>query len=135
MAERGISLMGMGVRILIGIALVLITYNPTGHSFYHWLTAAPQEFNAAKAIAGVLLLICWVVCLRTAYVSLGLLGTLLGGALLASLVWELVELKWIDPNGDGNLAWLSLGALGVLLGIGLSWSLIRARLTGQIEAD
>ena len=76
-----------------------------------------------------------MVCLRTADVSLGLLGALLGGALLASVAWELVDLKWIDPDGSGNMAWLSLGALGVLLGMGLSWSLIRARLTGQIEAD
>lgn len=135
MAGRGISLLGIGVRVLLGIALVLMTYNPTGQSFYHWLTAAPPEFTAPKAIAGVLLLICWVICLRTAYVSLGLLGTVLGGALLASLVWELVTLKWIDPNGQGSIAWLSLGALGILLGVGLSWSLIRARLTGQIEAD
>ncbi|MCV2353762.1 DUF6524 family protein [Paucibacter sp. B2R-40] len=133
MAERGISWFGIGVRVVLGIALVLVTYNPSGHSFYHWLTAPPPEFNAPKAIAGVLLLIGWVVCLRTAYVALGLLGALLGGALLGSLVWEMVDLKWIDPDGTGNMAWLSLGALGILLGIGLSWSLIGARLTGQIE--
>jgi hypothetical protein len=30
---------------------------------------------------------------------------------------------------------VALGALGLLLGIGLSWSLIRARATGQIEVQ
>jgi hypothetical protein len=33
------------------------------------------------------------------------------------------------------VAWLALLILGVILGIGLSWSLIRARLTGQVEVQ
>jgi hypothetical protein len=33
------------------------------------------------------------------------------------------------------LTWLALVILGVILGLGLSWSLIRARATGQIEVQ
>ena len=34
-----------------------------------------------------------------------------------------------------GIVWISLLVVGVLLGVGLSWSLIRARATGQIEVQ
>ncbi len=34
-----------------------------------------------------------------------------------------------------GMAWLSLVVLAVLLGIGLSWSHVRRRLTGQVDVD
>ncbi len=76
-----------------------------------------------------------MVCLRTAFVALGWLGVILGLALLGTLVWLLVDAKWIDPNYPSALAWVALIMLGAVLGIGLSWSLLRARVTGQVEVE
>lgn len=135
MAVQGISWTGVIVRIVLAIALVLITYNPTGYSFYHWLTAPPGGITAIKVLLGVLLLIGWVVCLRTVFVSLGWLGVILGVAFLAALAWVFVDMKWIDLDAPSEIAWLALLILGAILGIGLSWSLIRARLTGQVEVQ
>jgi hypothetical protein len=42
-------------------------------------------------------------------------------------------MKWIDLATPSAVAWVALLILGAVLGIGLSWSLIRARLTGQVE--
>ena len=75
-----VSWSGVMGRMLFAIALVLLTFNPTGHSFYHWLTAPPTGITALKAVAGIALLIGWIACLRTAFVSLGLIGLVLGGA-------------------------------------------------------
>jgi hypothetical protein len=83
----------------------------------------------------VALAIGWVVGVRTAYVALGRIGVLLGAALLATLVWLAVELRIIDVSGTSSMTWIALSVLGVLLGIGLSWSLIRARVTGQVEVQ
>ncbi len=135
MAVQGISWSGVFVRIVLAVALVLATYNPSGHSFYHWLTDAPAGVTAVKALAGVALLIGWVVCLRTAFVALGWLGMFLGGALLAALTWVFVDMKWIDIGQSTTIAWLALLILGTVIGLGLSWSLVRARLTGQIEVQ
>ena len=135
MAVQGISWSGILVRIVIAIALVFATYNPSGHSFYHWLTAPPEGITAIKAFSGVVLLIGWLVCLRTAMVSLGVVGLGLGAALLGTLVWVLVQAKIIEPSSPSALAWIALGIVGVLLGLGLGWSLIRARTTGQVEVD
>src|SRR5215510_10161157 len=136
MAAQGISWVGVVVRIVFAIVLVLITINPSGYSFYHWIVSGgPAGDLALKAFAGVALLIGWVVCLRTAFVALGWLGVILGLALLGTLVWALIDAKWIDPNYPSALAWIGLVMLGTVLGIGLSWSLLRARVTGQVEVE
>lgn len=122
------------MRVVFAVALVLLTYNPSGHSFYHWAIAPPPGITALKAFLGILLLIGWVICLRTAFVALGWLGVTLGVALLATTVWLLVDMKMVDTT-PSMLLWIALVSVGVVLGIGLSWSLIRARTTGQIEVQ
>jgi uncharacterized integral membrane protein len=135
MAVQGISWSGVAVRIVLASALVLATYNPSGHSFYHWLTEPPAGITAVKTLLGVVLLIGWAVSLRTVHVALGSLGVLLGVAFLAALAWVFVEQRWLDLDTPSSVAWLALLILGTVLGLGLSWSLIRARLTGQVEVQ
>ncbi|HEY6513686.1 MAG TPA: DUF6524 family protein [Burkholderiaceae bacterium] len=134
MATPGISWVGVIWRMLFAVALVLLTFNPSGYSFYHWLLQAQVDI-AAKALAGVALLIGWVICLRTAFVALGMLGLVLGAALFGCAVWLLVNTGVLSLHGTSALSWVILVVLGLLLGIGLSWSLIRARATGQIEVQ
>jgi len=135
MSVQGISWSGVIVRILLALALVLASYNPSGHSFYHWLTEPPAGITAFKALLGVVLLIGWAVSLRTLHVALGWLGVILGTAFLATLAWVFVEQKWLDLDTPSSIAWLALLIVGTVLGLGLSWSLIRARLTGQVEVQ
>jgi hypothetical protein len=135
MAVQGISWSGVLVRIVLAIALVLATYNPSGHSFYHWLTEPPAGITAVKTLLGVVLLIGWAISLRTVHVALGSLGVLLGVAFLAALAWVFVEQRWLDLDTPSSVAWLALLILGTVLGLGLSWSLMRARLTGQVEVQ
>jgi len=106
---------------------------PTGASgkyCYLW-----PGMTAVKAFLGILLLIGWVICLRTAFVALGWLGLTLGVALLGTAVWLLVDMKIVDTATPTALTWIALAIVGIVLGIGLSWSLIRARATGQIEVQ
>ena len=130
-----ISWLGVMIRVALALALVLLTFNPSGHSFFGWITAPPPGITAAKALAGVALLIGWVICLRSAYVALGRLGLVLGSALLTALVWLLVDWKVIDLGGGSALTWIALVMVGIVLGLGLTWSLIRARITGQVEVQ
>lgn len=135
MSVQGISWSGVIVRIVLAIALVLASYNPSGHSFYRWLSEPPAGITAIKGLLGVVLLIGWAVSLRTVHVALGSLGVILGVALLAALAWVFVEQRWLDLNTPSAVAWLALLILGTVLGLGLSWSLIRARITGQLEVQ
>ncbi len=133
MAVQGISWSGVMVRVVLAIALVLVTFNPSGQSFYHWLSTPPLAISATKAFLGVALLVAWVVCLRTAYSALGTIGVVLGCLLLGSFVWLLFDMKVLHDGGGALMVWLGLIVFGGVIGFGLSWSLIRARATGQVD--
>ena len=130
-----ISWLGVLVRLAGAIAVVLLTYNPAGNSFYHWALRDLAHITAVKAFAGALLLVGWVICLRSAFVSLGRLGVVLSALVLGTLVWMLTDYGFLDANSPSLLSWIWLIAIGIILGIGLSWSLLRARVTGQVEVD
>lgn len=134
MADSGISFSGTAIRIGLALALVLATFNPSGYSLAHWIAAPPVAFTPGKALAVLALAIGWVVCLRTAFIALGKMGLLLGIGLFATLIWLLVDQNLLSLNGSG-IVWVVLIVVGLLLGIGLSWSLLRAKATGQIEVS
>lgn len=130
-----ISWLGVLVRLVGALGVVLLTYNPTGNSFYHWALRDLAHITAVKALAGALLLVGWVICIRAAFVSLGRLGVVLSALVLGTLVWVLTDYGLVDPDRPSLLSWIVLIAIGIILGIGLSWSLLRARVTGQVEVD
>ena len=94
-----------------------------------------QAITAVKASAGALLLVGWIVCIRTAFVALGALGLVLSALVLGTLVWMLQDYGIINPDNPSLLSWITLIVIGIIFGIGLSWSLLRARVTGQVEVD
>jgi len=130
-----ISWLGLLIRLVGALAVVLLTYNPTGYSFYHWVLRDLAHMTAVRALAGALLLVGWVICIRAAFVSLGRIGLVLSALVLATLVWVLTDYGFVDPDRPALLSCISLISIGVILGIGLSWSLLRARVTGQVEVD
>lgn len=134
MAAPGISFQGVLIRLALAVLLVLGTFNPTGVSLFHWLSAPPVAVTPGKVLAVLALGIGWLLCLRTAFISMGKFGLLLGLALFGVLTWFLVDLDVVSLTGSG-IVWLALVIVGLLLGIGLSWSLLRAKATGQIEVS
>jgi Family of unknown function (DUF6524) len=126
MNER-ISWFGVFMRLVGALAVVLLTYNPMGYSFYHWAMRDFASMTAVKAFAGALLLVGWVVCIRTAFVSLGALGLLLSALVLGTLVWMLTDYGILNPDSPSLFSWVTLIIIGIIFGIGLSWSLLRAR--------
>ena len=122
-------------RVLFAVALVLLTWNPSGWSYVDWALRDRAAFDAVKAFFGVLLFGGWVFCVRSAWVSLGAVGLVLVGALLATVVWMLVQFGVVEPGSTKTLLWIVLVAVGVVLGVGLSWSKVKQRATGQVETD
>jgi hypothetical protein len=127
--------LGLLWRMLFALALVLLTFNPTGHSYYHWLADGFPSVSPAEAIAGILLLLGWIFFVRTTLSSIGTLGIVLMAALFASIVWWIVSKGWLDVGNRSTMAWIVLLALGLMLGIGMSWSHIRRRISGQASVD
>ena len=50
-------------RLLFTLAVVLLTFNPTGYSYVHWLRSAlsPNTLGPEHAVAGIALLGGWLI--------------------------------------------------------------------------
>ena len=129
------DVLGFAWRLLFAVALVLLTFNPSGHSYYHWLADGFPSVQPLEAVAGVLLLIGWVFFVRSTLSALGPLGVILIAALFAAIVWWIVSKGWLDVGNTTAMSWLVLLLLGVILGVGLSWPHIRQRVSGQTSVD
>src|SRR3954463_11531190 len=76
-AERGIGAGGVFGRFLGALVLVFATFNPSGYSFFHWAMHHSSSSPAVIALAGIILVIAWVLFLRATMLSLGILGVAL----------------------------------------------------------
>lgn len=126
---------GVLARILAALALVLVTFNPSGYSYAHWIARAFPHVSAAQVVVGLLLLICWVIYVTATLRSLGPVGVVLLLALFSALVWMAVQNGWLHLNGGSALAWIAAIATGLILGVGMCWSSMRRRLSGQTDVD
>jgi hypothetical protein len=122
-------------RWVFALALVLGTYNPTQWCYYSWATAESTTFGPIVAIVGILLLIGWIIFIRATFMSMGWLGITLGAALFGCLVWLMVDQGWLNLDSEGMIAWVVLVILSLILAVGMSWSHIRRRLSGQFDVD
>jgi uncharacterized membrane protein len=125
------------LRFLGATSVVLLTFNPSGYSYYHWVAESIQDsgFAAQHAFAGIVLLTGWTILVRSSYRSLGPLGTLLASAFIGTLVWLLDDYQLIKTDTATAIGWIALVSLAALLAVGMSWSHIRRRLSGQLDVD
>jgi len=130
---------GFFARLLASLVLVYATFNPTGMSYYHWalvpLAKAIGSFNALKFLAGVILVAAWVVFLQATKRSIGWKGALLVAAICGGLIWLLAEWHVVNAASSTALTHLGLLVTAVILTIGMSWSHVSRRLTGQTDTD
>jgi Family of unknown function (DUF6524) len=135
MDDNSMGISGVLLRIVAALALVLLTFNPSGHSYYHWVTGDFPHLTALQLVAGLALLICWVVYVTATRRSLGLFGVCLLLGLFAALIWLAVDRGWLHLAGGSSLAWVTAIVTGLILGVGMCWSFLRRRLSGQTDVD
>lgn len=114
---------------------MLLTFNPTGYSYFHWIRGNFPAFTPAQAVVGIGLLVLWIFLWRSMMQAIGTVGLVLMAAFTAALVWLFVSWGWLDVGNATTMAWVVLVALGLILGIGMSWSIVRRELTGQASVD
>lgn len=123
------------IRIGFAFVLVFVSFNPTGYSYFHWLKSVFPSLTPYVAIAGIGLIIGWAMFIRATLRSLGPVGIVLAVLLQACLVWLFIDLGWLDWKNMDVMAWLALIVISIVLGVGMSWSHIRRRLSGQVDTD
>jgi hypothetical protein len=136
-AAREFNFLGFVWRLLASLLLVMATYNPSRYSYVDWVRAATPEnpLGPEHFVIGVILLIGWVILLAATHRSLGTFGLLLGAALLGGVVWMLTDFGWLNIETVSTATWVGLFCISALLAVGLSWSHVWRRLTGQFEVD
>jgi hypothetical protein len=135
MAYRGISWFGFLLRFLVAFVLVFTSYNPSGYSYYHWVSENISSLTPWMALVGILLLIGWTIFLRATLRSLGPFGLLLAAAFMGVVIWMMIDWNWFHADNFKTVTYLVLVVLCWILAIGVSWSHIRRRITGQVDVD
>ena len=135
--HREFSLASFGWRFLATLVLVVATYNPTRFSYYNWVWASQDNGSLGPEhfVTGMLVVIGWAVLVVATQRSLGNIGLLLAAALIGGIVWWLTDLGVVAVGSVQAMTWVILICLSALLAIGLSWSHVWRRLTGQYEVD
>ena len=111
----------------------MITYNPSTYSWVHWLNS--DVALVYKVASGILLLIGWIMYLRATWMSLGVIGTVLAAAFFGVMIWLLIEWGVLALNNTSVLVWVAECVLIGVLAVGMSWSHIRRKVSGQYDAD
>ena len=134
-AYKGLTWTGFFLRLLAAILLVFSTYNPSGKSYYHWVSENLQDFTPLMALAGILVIIGWTIFLRATGRSLGAFGLILAAAFFGTILWMLIDWDVIPADSVEAITYIALAILSGILAIGISWSHIRRRMTGQVDVD
>ena len=129
------SFAGFGLRFLFSVILVFATYNPEGYSYFHWVKEVFPSISIEQAFVGVVLIIGYVIYLRATFRSLGIIGLALAVAFFGLLVAMLFKWGWLSLDGSKMLSYVVEVLLAVILAVGMSWSHIRRRMSGQADMD
>jgi hypothetical protein len=127
--------MSLTIRWVFAFALLTATYNPTPYNYARWAAGQWQDQLPLTVLLGLVLLIGYIIYLRATLRSIGAVGMALVLALIGAILWVLWDFGLLDLSDPKLATWLGIFALSVVLGVGLSWSIIRRRLSGQVDMD
>jgi len=123
------------LRWMFAMALLVASYNPTPWNYFTWAHANYATATSLCVLLGLLLAVGYVIYLRATIRSIGLFGMVLVASIVGALVWVLQDYGILSLGNRNLRIWLWLLALSAVLGIGLSWSIVRRRLSGQADMD
>lgn len=126
---------GFLVRWLCAFVLLAATYNPTDYNYSRWVVTEGQDTLSVAVLCGLVLIVGYIIYLRATLRSIGVIGMILVVAVAASVLWVAYDLGWLNLENPSANTWIALFVMSLVLGIGLSWSHVRRRLSGQADMD
>ena len=135
MALKRFSFLNFLIRFEMELVQVFFTYNPSGNSWYQWILDSHNKLDPLLVFACVVLLIGWVIFIRSTIRSLGEIGTFLAIAFFAALTWVLIDYNVLSVENTTVLTYVILIMLSAIMATGMSWSHIRRRMSGQLDVD
>lgn len=126
---------GVVIRFLFALLLVLLSYNPSGYSYFHWVYSTFSDITPYVVLAGIILLIGWGVYIKATLNSLGLIGIIALAALFGCLVWLFIYWGFLSVTDISAMAWVIEVLLAAMLAVGMCWSHFTRRMSGQVDVD
>lgn len=127
--------MGFLLRWVCAFLLLAATFNPTEYNYIQWVRSYGSMNISIAVLAGLVLLVGYIIYLRATLRSIGAFGMILVLAVVGAGLWVLYDLGVLRLEDPTMNVWLGLGALSFVLAIGLSWSIVRRSLSGQADVD
>lgn len=126
---------GFVIRWLMAMFLVLATYNPSGYSYVDWVMWPTGGDWVLKLLVGIVLAILYATFGLATQRSLGRIGVAAWLSFFAAVTWLLIDIGVLRVTSSGAVVTLVLVAIANVLAVGLSWSYVRARLSGQADTN
>jgi hypothetical protein len=127
--------MGILLRWLGAFGLLAATFNPTKWNYVRWVEANWADQMPLAVFLGLLLGVGFLIYIVATLRSIGPFGVILIAAIFGAGLWVLIDWGVLALNNSSLNIWLGLLALSLILGMGLSWSILRQRLSGQATVD
>ena len=127
--------MGFLIRWVFAFVLLALTFNPSEWNFVRWATAKWQDQMPLAVLGGLILLVAYVLFFTAVLRGIGGTGVVLILAVVAALIWVLVDFGWISLENPTSNTWIALIALSVVLAVGMYWGILWRRLSGQLEVE
>jgi hypothetical protein len=136
-ASSGMTAVGFLWRFVAALVLVLLTYNPSGHSAYHWITSAISlsEFGPLHLLLIGVLLAGWTVYWLATWRALGPLGFTLAAVIVGAIIWLLYDIGLLESRSASAITWIAQICLAAVLAVGVAWSHLWRRMTGQFNVE
>ena len=93
------------------------------------------DISPLMALSGLALLIGWVVFIRATLRSLGPIGIGLALAFFGCIVWAIIDWGLVSTDNTPAMTYILQSIICLLLATGMSWSHLRRRMSGQVDAD
>ena len=123
------------IRFIFATIVVFASYNPEGYSYFHWMKEDFPSFTVYKSLVGVILIIGWIILIRATLGSLGAIGIMLAVAFFGLLIWLFFDVFNIPTDSARVVTYIIQVMIICVLSVGVSWSHIRRRISGQVDTD
>ena len=127
--------MGFAVRWIFAFVLLAVTYNPTEINYVRWALGSFDSQLPLIVLGGLILFVAYIVYLSATLRSIGVFGMILILAIVAAVIWVLWDRGFINLEIPTFNTWIAIVALSLVLAVGLHWSILWRRLSGQLEVD
>lgn len=127
--------MGFLLRWAGAFVLLSVFVNPTSWNYLQWARTSFADQMPLVLLAGLLLGLGLGLYGMATLRSIGLLGVVLIAGVLGLLLWLFHDWGWLGLTNSALNGWLALVGLSLIMGLGLSWSLIWQRVSGQASVD